>query len=84
VAGVQRRVAHVKADGSWSFTGVPPGTHAVDVVATGKLLHAHSLTHAPARAAHSRGVSRLALPVQRASSTCLSTLALTVRPAPRL
>ncbi len=37
VAGVQRRVTRPKPDNSWAFKDVPPGTHVLEVVATGAL-----------------------------------------------
>jgi hypothetical protein len=35
VAGVQRRVTSPKPDNSWAFKDVPPGTHVLEVIATG-------------------------------------------------
>ena len=35
VGGVQRRTARVLPNAAWTFHGVPPGTHALDVVAPG-------------------------------------------------
>jgi hypothetical protein len=40
VAGVQRRVTSPKPDNSWAFKDVPPGTHVLEVIATGACVRA--------------------------------------------
>lgn len=50
VGGVQRRTARVLPNAAWTFHGVPPGTHALDVVAPGAPPPASRLLRLPARA----------------------------------